>query len=99
MKPSPWLIGKLWKGRHNLFCGGSIGRYFGRKRFLLTCVGIFTVASALCGMATSLPMLVLARIIQGAAGGALQPTASNKPQQTIRQTSNERQPLLSWTLN
>jgi MFS transporter, DHA2 family, multidrug resistance protein len=54
---------------------GWLGRYFGRKRFLLTCVGIFTVASALCGMATSLPMLVLARIIQGAGGGALQPIA------------------------
>jgi MFS transporter, DHA2 family, multidrug resistance protein len=54
---------------------GWLGRYFGRKRFLLACVGIFTVASALCGMATSLPMLVLARIVQGAGGGALQPIA------------------------
>jgi DHA2 family multidrug resistance protein len=54
---------------------GWLGRYFGRKRFLMTCIGIFTAASALCGMATSLPMLVLARMLQGAGGGALQPIA------------------------
>jgi MFS transporter, DHA2 family, multidrug resistance protein len=54
---------------------GWLGRYFGRKRFLLTCIGIFTIASALCGLATSLPMLVIARILQGTGGGALQPTA------------------------
>jgi MFS transporter, DHA2 family, multidrug resistance protein len=54
---------------------GWLSRYFGRKRFLLTCIGIFTVASALCGLATSLPMLVIERILQGIGGGALQPTA------------------------
>ena len=51
------------------------GQRFGRKRFLMTCVGIFTLASFLCGMATSLPMLLLMRVIQGAGGGALQPIA------------------------
>jgi MFS transporter, DHA2 family, multidrug resistance protein len=50
-----------------------LARYFGRKRFLLTCIGIFTVASALCGLATTLPMLIIARIFQGLGGGALQP--------------------------
>jgi MFS transporter, DHA2 family, multidrug resistance protein len=54
---------------------GWLGRYFGRKRFLLTCICIFTVASGLCGLATSLGMLILARILQGAGGGALQPIA------------------------
>jgi DHA2 family multidrug resistance protein len=52
---------------------GWLARVFGRKRFLMTCIAIFTVASALCGAATSLPVLVLARILQGAGGGALQP--------------------------
>ena len=52
---------------------GWLGRVFGRKRFLITCIAVFTFASALCGAATSLPMLVLARILQGAGGGALQP--------------------------
>ena len=52
---------------------GWLGRFFGRRRFLITCIGLFTVASALCGLANSLGMLILARILQGAGGGALQP--------------------------
>ena len=46
---------------------------FGRKRFLVTCVIIFTIASFACGAAPTLPLLLLARIVQGAGGGALQP--------------------------
>ena len=46
---------------------------FGRKRFLMTCVAIFTVASFLCGSAPTLGFMLLARVIQGAGGGALQP--------------------------
>jgi DHA2 family multidrug resistance protein len=46
---------------------------FGRKRFLISCVIIFTVASFWCGAAPSLGMLLLARVVQGAGGGALQP--------------------------
>ena len=52
-----------------------LGRYFGRKRFLIICIIIFTVASASCGAAASLGMLIVARILQGAGGGALQPIA------------------------
>jgi DHA2 family multidrug resistance protein len=44
---------------------------FGRKQYLLFSLVGFTVASALCGMATSLPMLVFARVLQGLAGGGL----------------------------
>jgi len=47
--------------------------FFGRKRFFLACVGIFTVASGLCGVAPTLGVLVIARVLQGAGGGALQP--------------------------
>ena len=54
---------------------GWLSRTFGRKRFLLTCIVIFTLASLACGAATSLGMLILARVIQGAGGGALQPSA------------------------
>src|SRR5271167_1838269 len=46
---------------------------FGRKRFLLTCIVIFTISSFACGSATSLGMILLARAVQGAGGGALQP--------------------------
>src|SRR3981189_3658980 len=52
-----------------------LSRRFGRKRFLITCITIFTLASVLCGLATSLGFLILARIIQGAGGGALQPVS------------------------
>jgi DHA2 family multidrug resistance protein len=51
------------------------GLRLGRKRFLLACVALFTLASFMCGVATSLPMLLLMRIVQGAGGGALQPIA------------------------
>jgi DHA2 family multidrug resistance protein len=51
------------------------GLRLGRKRFLLACVALFTLSSFLCGVATSLPMLLVMRIIQGAGGGALQPIA------------------------
>ncbi len=46
---------------------------FGRKRFLLSCVAIFTVASFACGAAPTLGLMLLARVVQGAGGGALQP--------------------------
>ena len=54
---------------------GWLGRYFGRKNFLIACIGLFTLASMLCGFAGSLGMLVAARILQGVGGGALQPIA------------------------
>src|SRR5271165_1266158 len=52
---------------------GWFSTLFGRKRFYMTCVGIFTISSMLCGFAPSLPWLVFFRILQGAGGGALQP--------------------------
>jgi DHA2 family multidrug resistance protein len=46
---------------------------FGRKRFLMSCVAIFTLASFACGAAPTLAFILCARIVQGAGGGALQP--------------------------
>jgi DHA2 family multidrug resistance protein len=54
---------------------GWLGNHFGRKRVFITCIGMFTFASALCGMALNLPMLIMARILQGAGGGAMVPIA------------------------
>jgi MFS transporter, DHA2 family, multidrug resistance protein len=50
---------------------------FGRKRFLLICVVVFTVASFFCGAAPSLGVILLARVLQGAGGGALQPLSQS----------------------
>jgi len=52
---------------------GWLANYFGRKRFYLWCLGIFTLASLGSGAAPSLPFLVLMRVIQGCAGGAMVP--------------------------
>ena len=46
---------------------------FGRKRFLIVCILIFTTSSFFCGAATSLGFILFARALQGAGGGALQP--------------------------
>ena len=46
---------------------------FGRKRFLIASVILFTAASFACGIAPNLGFLLVARAIQGAGGGALQP--------------------------
>ncbi len=53
---------------------GWISMMIGRKRFYMTCVALFTVCSFFCGIATSLPMLIVARVLQGAGGGGLQPS-------------------------
>ena len=47
----------------------------GRKRFFMICILVFTLSSLLCGVAWSLGFLLLARVIQGAGGGGLQPMA------------------------
>jgi DHA2 family multidrug resistance protein len=52
-----------------------LGAIFGRKRFLIGCIVLFTLASAGCGAAPSLALLVLMRVLQGVGGGALQPIA------------------------
>jgi DHA2 family multidrug resistance protein len=54
---------------------GWLANHFGRKRLLLTCVAGFTLTSLFCGLATSLPALIVFRVLQGLTGGGLQPLA------------------------
>jgi MFS transporter, DHA2 family, multidrug resistance protein len=54
---------------------GWLAGLFGRKRFFLLCIFMFTVSSLLCGIAPSLGMLILFRVLQGVGGGGLQPMA------------------------
>src|SRR5438445_11806230 len=52
---------------------GWLAAHLGRRNYFLLSIAIFTLASALCGMATSLSQLILFRVMQGLAGGGLQP--------------------------
>ncbi len=52
---------------------GWIANYFGRKRFYVACLAIFTLASLGSGAAPTLPFLVIMRVLQGLAGGAMVP--------------------------
>src|ERR671924_2351684 len=54
---------------------GWLANVIGRKRFFMMCIFLFTASSLFCGVAPSLPILLLARIAQGAGGGGLQPMA------------------------
>jgi DHA2 family multidrug resistance protein len=54
---------------------GWLARRIGRKRLLMLSILAFTGASMLCGIAANMPMLILARILQGAGGGGMQPLA------------------------
>src|SRR5689334_21271173 len=53
--------------------GGWFSMLLGRKRFYMMCVALFTAASLLCGLAPTLSLLIVFRILQGIGGGALQP--------------------------
>jgi DHA2 family multidrug resistance protein len=53
---------------------GWLATRYGRKRFYMTCVALFTVCSLFCGLAPTLPILILARILQGLGGGGLAPS-------------------------
>jgi DHA2 family multidrug resistance protein len=59
-----------------------LGRFFGQKRVYMTALVLFVIGSGMCGVARTLPMLVVFRVIQGLGAGALQPTE----QAILRQT-------------
>jgi MFS transporter, DHA2 family, multidrug resistance protein len=54
---------------------GWLSAHLGRRNYFLASIAIFTLASGLCGMAGSLGQLILFRVIQGLAGGGLQPSS------------------------
>jgi DHA2 family multidrug resistance protein len=54
---------------------GYLAIRLGRRNYFLASIAVFTLASALCGMATTLGMLIAARVLQGLAGGGLQPSS------------------------
>ena len=54
---------------------GWISAHLGRRNYFLLSIAVFTIASGLCGMATSLEQIILFRVLQGLAGGGLQPSS------------------------
>ncbi len=54
---------------------GWLSERLGRRNYFLMSIAVFTLASALCGMATSLTQIIIFRVIQGLAGGGLQPSS------------------------
>src|ERR1700678_2149710 len=50
---------------------GWLSNVVGRKRFYMICVAVFTIASLLCGLASSLSALIVCRILQGLGGGGM----------------------------
>src|SRR5271163_3376061 len=54
---------------------GWLSAHLGRRNYFLLSIAVFTLASGLCGMATSLGQLIAFRVIQGLAGGGLQPSS------------------------
>src|SRR3954463_1194873 len=63
---------------------GRLGDVRGRRRGFITGVALFTAASAACGLAPSALVLVLARLVQGAGGGLIQPQVSGFIQELFR---------------
>ncbi len=56
---------------------GFFASRFGRKRFFLICLGLFTVSSLMCGLSGSLDSMLVFRILQGLAGGGMVPVAQS----------------------
>jgi DHA2 family multidrug resistance protein len=54
---------------------GWLSAHLGRRNYFLISIAVFTIASGLCGMATSLEQIILFRVLQGLAGGGLQPSS------------------------
>ncbi len=74
--------------------GGWASSVLGRKNFFMLCIVLFTVSSFLCGIAPSLPLLLLFRVLQGAGGGGLQPMA----QAIMADSFSEKQRGLAFSL-
>jgi len=75
MEESTWILTSyLVTNAIILPVSGWCSERFGRKRYFIGCIVGFTIASFLCGIATSLPALLFFRSLQGIAGGGLQPS-------------------------
>src|SRR5438874_3150296 len=73
---SEWVITSYLAANATILpISGWISARLGRRNYFLLSIAVFTVASGLCGMATGLGQLILFRVLQGLAGGGLQPSS------------------------
>jgi DHA2 family multidrug resistance protein len=73
---SEWVITSYLAANATILpISGWLSAQLGRRNYFLISIALFTVSSVLCGMATSLGQLILFRVIQGLAGGGLQPSS------------------------
>ena len=73
-----------------LTISGWLSNVLGRKRYFMICIGMFTVCSLLCGTSTSLPELIIFRLLQGFFGGGLQPNQQSIILDTFDQSQRGR---------
>ena len=73
---SEWVITSYLAANATILpLSGWLSAHLGRRRYFLLSIAVFTIASGLCGMATSLGQIILYRVLQGLAGGGLQPSS------------------------
>jgi MFS transporter, DHA2 family, multidrug resistance protein len=73
---SEWVITSYLAANATILpISGWLSAHLGRRNYFLLSIAVFTLASGLCGIATSLEQLILFRVIQGLAGGGLQPSS------------------------
>ncbi|WP_330477905.1 MFS transporter [Streptomyces platensis] len=71
---TPWVVsGYLLAAGSLMPLAGRLGDLYGRRRMLTAGLALFGVAAALCALAPSLPLLVVARVVQGAGGALIMP--------------------------
>ena len=73
---SEWVITSYLAANATILpISGWLSARLGRRNYFVMSIAVFTIASGLCGMASSLEELILYRVIQGLAGGGLQPSS------------------------
>ena len=76
MNDSDWVMTSYLAANATILpITGWLSARLGRRRYFLLSIAVFTIASVLCGLATGLEQLILFRVIQGLAGGGLQPAS------------------------
>ena len=79
-----------------LLLGGRLADLLGRKRVLLAGVGVFTLASLACGLASSGAMLIAARAVQGLGAAAMTPAALSILMRSFPEGAERNKAIGAW---